>query len=68
VAQHLWHEGARTRRCEVCMISQFFVRGEWSPPISAICPGDDEDGGRRRAGRRPKPLVPAGSPPVLEDA
>jgi hypothetical protein len=59
--QHLWHDFSRTRFCEVCFASQRQAEGDWSPPVSPICPGDDEDGGRRA---RRKPLTPAGGTPL----
>jgi hypothetical protein len=53
MAQHLWRVAADLRLCEVCLASQRKAQAEW-PWISPICPGDDDDGGRRShlAGRR----------------
>jgi hypothetical protein len=62
MAQHLWHEFPLTRFCEVCFAWQPRERdGGWSPIIGPICPGDDEDGGRRA---RRRPLAPAGGTPL----
>jgi len=70
MAQHLWREaplpsGTDHRICEVCLTQQLRPGGAWGPRVSPICPGDDDDGGRRV---RPRPYAPAGSPRVLEDA
>jgi len=61
--QHLWHEFPRTRFCEVCYATQTTLRADWSPPLSTICPGDPDDGGRRV---RLRPHAPSGDPKVLE--
>jgi hypothetical protein len=65
MAQHLWNEFRHGRLCEVCLTLQADFTGAWKPPVSPICPGDDNDGGRRV---RPRPYAPSGSPLVLEDA
>ena len=62
--QHLWLSTSRLWRiCEVCWTAQVQRGGEWTPPVSTICPGDDDDdrpSGPRR--RRPKPLAPSDAP------
>jgi hypothetical protein len=67
--QHVWIGFDKARWCEVCLAWQGKAGTEWTPPISSICPGDDEDGGRRRSTRRP-PDAPSGVPRerVLESA
>lgn len=64
MAQHLWLEASRVRVCEVCHAMQSGIRGVWAPAVSPICPGDDENNGRRRP--RPKPNAPSDAPRVLE--
>jgi hypothetical protein len=57
--QHLWCETERSRRtCEVCEVRQAMGQDDWSPQVSAICPGDPDEGGRR--GSRPRPNAPSG--------
>jgi hypothetical protein len=56
--QHLWSGFSIARACEVCFAHQVKCRGEWSPQISPICPGDPDDAPRRVTRRRP--LAPAG--------
>lgn len=64
--QHLWVGGEIVRMCEVCTAIQRATASGWTPPVSPICSGDDDDGGRRRP--RNRPLAPSGAPRVLEDA
>lgn len=68
MAQHLWHTLLMARMCEVCHAMQTEHQVGWTPSISPICPGDDDDhGGGRRL--RPRPNAPSGAPiRVLEDA
>jgi hypothetical protein len=71
MAQHLWHELTGRlgglRLCEVCATWQAGLSGDWKPEVSSICPGDPDDGGKRRV--RPLPHAPSGNPiRVLEDA
>jgi hypothetical protein len=56
--QHLWSGFSDMRACEVCFAHQINSGGEWSPPVSSICPGDPDDAPRRVSRRRP--LAPAG--------
>ena len=65
MAQHLWQTFLMVRMCEVCRAAQTERQMGWTPPVSPICPGDDDDGGRRL---RPRPYAPSGSPLSLEDA
>jgi hypothetical protein len=66
--QHIWAGFSTVRACEVCYAHQVKAAGEWSPPVGLICPGDDDDDGRRVTRRRPD--APSGAPRarVLEDA
>jgi hypothetical protein len=71
MAQHLWRGVESVRLCEVCLVSQMKLGGEWHRPVSPICSGDPDDGGRRTTRRRPN--APSGAPSgtllrVLEDA
>lgn len=66
--QHIWRGDQRTYRvCEVCLVPQVYEGGEWIPPLSPICRGEDEDDGARGRPRR-RPNAPAGPPRVLEMA
>ncbi len=53
MAQHLWVGTLIFRFCGVCEVRQY-----WAPPVSPICPGDDDDGGRPSA----RPSTPAECP------
>lgn len=64
--QHLWSGSSEARACEVCLAHQIKSAGDWAPPISSICPGDPDDGGRRITRRRPD--APSGAPRMLEPA
>lgn len=67
--QHLWHEFPHVRMCEACYTVQNHFAGEWTPRVSPICAGDDDDDGARgRSGRGPRPTAPSGAPRVLEVA
>jgi hypothetical protein len=74
MAQHLWMEGHATlivgpaaiRACEVCLARQVDIGKGWTPHVSAICPGDDEDGPSTSQRLRPRPSAPSGK--VLEVA
>jgi hypothetical protein len=67
MAQHIWTTVSIFRFCEVCEARQFGTGEGWRPPISPICSGDDDDGGRRCT-TRPRPMAPSGAPRVLEPA
>jgi len=62
MAQHLWRGFLTARTCEVCLTTQFERQVGWTPPVSPICAGDPDDGGRRVTRRRPN--APSGA---LED-
>ena len=64
MAQHLWIGFTKARWCEACLVWQAKDRTGWTPPVNPICPGDDEDGGRRVMRRRPD--APAGGTRVRE--
>ena len=70
--QHLWINGppllpgGSFRICEVCRALQVSRNGGWSPHVSTICLGDDEDGPSTGGRRRPRPSAPSGK--VLEVA
>ena len=65
--QHLWTMTTEVIRfCEVCRVWQAGRGSDWTPPISAICPGDDNDDCGRVT--RPRPNAPSGAPRVLEVA
>jgi hypothetical protein len=67
MAQHLWRGFLMVRMCEVCLAMQAEREAGWTPPVSPICSGDPDGGGRRRT--RPLPHAPSGNPVrVLEDA
>jgi hypothetical protein len=68
VAQHLWIGFDKARWCEACLVWQGKDRTGWTPAVNPICPGDDQDGGRRVIRRRPD--APSGAPRerVLESA
>jgi hypothetical protein len=68
MAQHLWITFTHGRLCEVCRTLQADFTGEWKPPVSPICPGDDDEGGRGRRRNRPRPNAPSGAPRELEMA
>jgi hypothetical protein len=54
--QHLWMNAGPFRMCEMCLAYQVERSGEFLPPVSTICSGDDDDGGARsRRRRRPSP-------------
>lgn len=58
---HDWHEGGsliRVRGCPDCQARQVFVEaaGEWRPPVSPICPGDDDDSRDTPRHRGPSPV------------
>jgi hypothetical protein len=66
--QHLWRGMSLIRVCEVCLAHQFGKGDNWQPPVSPICSGGDDSGGRRRT-TRPRPMAPSGAPSrVLEPA
>ena len=61
--QHLWGAFGNARVCEVCLESQVKGGAGWTPPVSTICPGDDDDDRPSAPGRRrPKPLAPSDAP------
>lgn len=68
--QHLWISGPPLltadlfRVCEVCRALQLNRDGGWSPHVSAICPGDDDDGPLSGGRRRPRPHLPTSGPDV----
>ena len=65
--RHLWDEGVADQRCEVCGARRRWnaEHWRWEPVVSAICPGDEEDGSRPGSpGRNP----PRSGRPVLEEA
>jgi hypothetical protein len=66
--QHLWEGGATLRICDACRAFQAKVGGEWQPPHNSICPGDDDDDGRRVTRRRPDAPSDAPRGRMLEDA
>lgn len=68
MAQHLWESAGRLRFCEVCMMPQVLREGEWLPPLSPICPGDDRWREERRRPRSPNLPAPTRKGRVSEDA
>jgi hypothetical protein len=64
--QHIWIGKTHFRTCEDCNAYQVDHDGEWLPAVYPICPGDDEDGGRRVTRRRPN--APSGAPREREVA
>lgn len=66
--QHLWRGDQKAYRvCEACRAPQYYKHGEWLPPLSPICPGDEEDDNSRRGPRR-RPSAPSGPLRVREFA
>ena len=68
MAEHLWQSTGHCRICGACLKLQIDTDEGWQPPVSPICLGDDNGGGRRRFPRRPR--APSGERLVreLEDA
>jgi hypothetical protein len=58
----------KVRACAVCYAHQVKAGGEWSPPVSLICRGDPDDGGRAATRRRPDAPCDAPRVRTLEDA
>ena len=64
--QHLWRGMLFARRCEICDAIQLDAGKGWSPDVDPICPGDDEDGWRRRRGTPPHLPTSGPAAPVRE--
>ncbi len=56
--QHLWQKTGPFRMCEVCQAYQVKREGTYRPPISTICPRDDDDDGARPKRKRLPPGPP----------